>query len=46
MPKDKDEETTEEKALRLKGEAEAARDTAARGQALPSDRVVDLLPEQ
>lgn len=44
MPKDPA-ETPEEEALRLKGENEAARDSAARGHALPTDRVVDLPPE-
>lgn len=46
MPEDKDkvEETPEEKTLREQGEAEAARETAARGHGLTSDRVVDRPP--
>ena len=39
MPKDK-EMTDDEKAV-AEGEAEAAREMAARGHAFPADRVVD-----
>jgi hypothetical protein len=42
--KDKDDEvkeSKEEKELRLQGEAQAVRESAARGHALTSDRVVD-----
>ena len=39
-----DSESKEETAERLKGEARAAAEAVARGQALPGDRTVDQLP--
>jgi hypothetical protein len=41
VDKDKDKELTEEEKAQLKSEAEAAQELAARGHALPSDRIVD-----
>jgi hypothetical protein len=39
--KDKDKELTDDEKAKLQGEREAAQEAAARGGALPTDRMVD-----